>query len=157
MRLWSLHPKYLDARGLVAAWREALLAQKVLEGKTRGYTHHPQLTRFRSSADPSEAISEYLWELREEGVRRSYNFDSSKIRRKRSSNTKKIPVSTGQIAYEFELLKWKLGNRDRRWLTKIRNEKNPESNPLFRRRKGEIEDWEKVIEKIRARAILTRR
>ncbi|HEU5178767.1 MAG TPA: pyrimidine dimer DNA glycosylase/endonuclease V, partial [Burkholderiales bacterium] len=32
MRLWSLHPKYLDARGLVALWREALLAQAVLRG-----------------------------------------------------------------------------------------------------------------------------
>jgi hypothetical protein len=36
MRLWTLHPKYLDARGLVALWREALLAQKVLRGATRG-------------------------------------------------------------------------------------------------------------------------
>jgi len=25
MRLWTLHPKYLDARGLVALWREGLL------------------------------------------------------------------------------------------------------------------------------------
>jgi len=30
MRLWSLHPRYLDAKGLVALWREGLLAQKVL-------------------------------------------------------------------------------------------------------------------------------
>jgi hypothetical protein len=29
-RIWSLHPKYLDARGLVALWREGLLAQAVL-------------------------------------------------------------------------------------------------------------------------------
>ncbi|WP_338140756.1 pyrimidine dimer DNA glycosylase/endonuclease V [Candidatus Nitrotoga sp. 1052] len=27
MRLWTLHPCYLDSRGLVALWREALLAQ----------------------------------------------------------------------------------------------------------------------------------
>jgi hypothetical protein len=37
MRLWTLHPKCLDARGLVVPWREALLAQKVLRGETRGY------------------------------------------------------------------------------------------------------------------------
>ena len=48
MRLWSVHPKYLDARGLVALWREALLAQAVLRGRTNGYVHHPQLQRFRT-------------------------------------------------------------------------------------------------------------
>ena len=37
MRLWTLHPKYLDPQGLVALWREALLARAVLQGKTRGY------------------------------------------------------------------------------------------------------------------------
>ena len=41
MRLWTLHPQYLDPRGLVALWREALLAQKVLLGRTRGYRAHP--------------------------------------------------------------------------------------------------------------------
>ena len=29
MRLWTLHPKYLDGVGLVALWREALLARAV--------------------------------------------------------------------------------------------------------------------------------
>jgi hypothetical protein len=37
MQLWTLHPKHLDVRGLVALWREALLAQKILCGATRGY------------------------------------------------------------------------------------------------------------------------
>jgi hypothetical protein len=27
MRIWTVHPRYLDPKGLVAAWREALLAQ----------------------------------------------------------------------------------------------------------------------------------
>jgi len=30
MRLWSIHPKYLDRQGLLAVWRESLLAQSVL-------------------------------------------------------------------------------------------------------------------------------
>ena len=47
MRIWSLHPRYLDAKGLVAVWRETLLAKHVLEGKTKGYKNHPQLNRFR--------------------------------------------------------------------------------------------------------------
>ena len=43
MRLWSIHPRYLDSMGLVALWREALLAQAVLRGETKGYKFHPQL------------------------------------------------------------------------------------------------------------------
>jgi hypothetical protein len=60
MRLWSLHPKYLDAKGLVALWREALLAQAVLRGNTRGYQNHPQLLRFRQQSSPLSAIASYL-------------------------------------------------------------------------------------------------
>jgi hypothetical protein len=60
MRLWSLHPKYLDARGLVALWREGLLAQAVLRGRTNGYVHHPQLERFRAESSPLGAIADYL-------------------------------------------------------------------------------------------------
>ncbi len=79
MRLWTVHPRYLDAKGLVAAWREALLAQKVLQGGTRGYTKHPQLTRFRQQADPLKSISTFLSVIAEEAQRRGYNFDSTKI------------------------------------------------------------------------------
>ncbi|MFP3165813.1 MAG: pyrimidine dimer DNA glycosylase/endonuclease V, partial [Nitrososphaeria archaeon] len=34
MRLWSLHPSFLDKQGILGVWREGLLAQKVLIGKT---------------------------------------------------------------------------------------------------------------------------
>ena len=54
MRLWSLDPAHLDRQGLVACWREALLAQAVLAGRTRGYRHHPQLERFRVVPGPVE-------------------------------------------------------------------------------------------------------
>ena len=27
MRIWTLHPEYLDGRGLTALWRETLLAR----------------------------------------------------------------------------------------------------------------------------------
>ena len=60
MRLWTLHPKYLDAQGLVALWREGLLARAVLRGMTKGYRHHPQLQRFRAHASPRAAINLYL-------------------------------------------------------------------------------------------------
>ena len=79
MPLWSLHPQYLDAKGLVAAWREALLAQKVLPGETKGYCNHPQLLRFKRHPNPVKAIATYLEEIHNETMRRGYNFDKKKI------------------------------------------------------------------------------
>src|SRR5208283_2242181 len=83
MRLWTLHPKYLDARGLVALWREALLAQKVLRGAARGYRHHPQLRRFSGQKNPPATLAAYLGAVHEEAGRRKYRFDASKIGRRR--------------------------------------------------------------------------
>src|SRR6185503_16772001 len=87
VRLWSLHPEYLDARGLVALWREGLLAQAVLRGRTKGYLHHPQLERFRSRPSPTGAIAEYLRAVHEESVRRGYRFEARKIARARTSGS----------------------------------------------------------------------
>lgn len=79
MRLWSLHPSYLDAKGLVALWREGLLAKTVLNGQTKGYKKHPQLERFKASPDPIAAINAYLWGVYNEAERRRYNFDHKKL------------------------------------------------------------------------------
>ena len=79
MRLWSLHPSYLDAVGLVALWREGLLARKVLQGQTKGYIHHPQLFRFRETGNPIHVLDFYLKTVHDESIRRGYNFDLSKI------------------------------------------------------------------------------
>lgn len=70
MRLWTIHPKYLDARGLVALWRETLLAQKVLQGDTKGYKNHPQLIRFNEQTDPVAHLATYLRFIHLEAVRR---------------------------------------------------------------------------------------
>src|SRR5690348_2594321 len=109
MRLWTLHPKYLDAKGLVALWREALLAQKVLQGKTSGYRHHPQLIRFRAYAKPVAAITAYLKAVHDEACRRGYQFDGAKIVRHRT--TIKLDETEGQLLYEWEHLKRKLKRR----------------------------------------------
>jgi hypothetical protein len=79
LRLWTLHPRYLDTRGLVALWREGVLARQVLRGRTRGYRHHPQLERFRDCADPLRAIDAYLAEVHREAENRGHAFDASKI------------------------------------------------------------------------------
>lgn len=76
MRFWSIHPEYLDSKGLAALWREALLAQNVL-GNTKGYLNHPQLIRFRQQPDPLRSIGNYLHSVFLEAERRGYKFDHS--------------------------------------------------------------------------------
>src|SRR5271168_2252378 len=99
MRLWTLHPRYLDSRGLVAAWREALLAQKVLAGATKGYRHHPQLVRFKEQADPLAAIGKFLGGLASEADARGYNFDETRILRRKGRM--RIEETSGQILFEW--------------------------------------------------------
>ncbi len=141
MRLWTLHPRYLDAKGLVAAWREALLAQKVLEGATRGYKNHPQLARFRAAARPLEAIAAFLAGIAEEAGRRGYHFDTSKIpgRRRRM----KMEESRGQLLFEWDWLRAKLRARSPEVYCRFRAVRQPEAHPLFRIVPGGISDWEK--------------
>ena len=139
MRLWSLHPRYLDAKGLVALWREGLLAQKVLAGKTKGYRHHPQLTRFRAQRNPQGAIAAYLREVQREAERRGYNFDASKIGR---VSRVCISVTRGQMHYELEHLRKKLAQRDPEAFQHIAKLKNAEPHPLFDVLPGKVEAWE---------------
>lgn len=79
MRLWSLHPEYLDSRGLVALWREGFLALEVLKGKTKGYRSHPQLSRFRGEENPVETPECNLWFVFLEAERRESHFSPAKI------------------------------------------------------------------------------
>ena len=140
MRLWSLDPAYLDAKGLVALWREGLLAQHVLLGKTRGYRHHPQLIRFRQSVNPLGCIASYLRAVCDEAVRRGYKFDRSKIITNRTS--RKLPVTRGQVAYELQHLMAKLANRDPDRHRQMLTVKRVKLHPLFESVPGDIEVWE---------------
>ncbi len=142
MRLWTLHPKYLDAKGLVALWREALLAQKVLQGATKGYKHHPQLLRFSQTMNPPAVLAAYLKAVQEEAVRRDYKFDASKIGAQRSRG--KITETRGQLLYEWAHLKRKLKQRDPQRLREFASVNIPEPHPLFKIIPGEVRDWEKV-------------
>jgi pyrimidine dimer DNA glycosylase len=140
MRIWSLHPKYLDTKGLVALWRETLLAKHVLEGKTSGYKNHPQLDRFKKSKRPIEAINQYLAEIYAEASSRDYNFDRGKINWnfKRS----KITVTTKQLAYETGHLLKKLQTRDIKKHKALKSKKVIDTHPIFTLIEGEIEEWE---------------
>lgn len=140
MRLWSIHPKYLDSKGLIAVWREGLLAQKVLKGETRGYRKHPQLTRFKSKRDPIAAIGRYLYYIYKESLKRGYSFNLGKIENPKSRT--RMDVNSGQVAYERRHLFTKLQLRDRALFSKVRIIMELDVHPFFRVVKGEIEDWE---------------
>ena len=141
MRLWSLHPTYLDAQGLVAVWREGLLAQAVLRGRTDGYLRHPQLRRFSERAAPVGLIAEYLRGVRAEASRRGYEFAAGRISRIRAHE--RMTVSREQLRFEWRHLLRKLEKRDPERRAKLAAVKRPRTHPLFRVVRGGVADWEK--------------
>lgn len=142
MRIWSLHPKYLDTKGLVALWRESLLAKKVLEGKTRGYKNHPQLNRFKNSAKPIDNINHYLSVVFEESSERQFSFNKDKLGWKFGREI--LSVTDEQLAYELKHLLHKLKKRDPPKYREVKKLGLIEPHPLFRVIKGKIEDWEVI-------------
>ena len=142
MRLWSLHPQYLDSKGLVAVWREGLLARGVLKGETRGYKNHPQLIRFKKQKNPLKYLDSYLNNIYHESENRGYNFNKKKI----GSITSKeqITVSEGQLKYELKHLREKLKTRDRKKYQEIYHIDLPLPNPVFNVIPGDVESWEKL-------------
>jgi hypothetical protein len=142
MRLWTLPPQYLDAKGLIAVWREGLLARKVLQGRTRGYTHHPQLVRFRAQKNPVGSIDRYLHAICEEASRRGYSFHRDKLGRNRPVS--RITVTTQQLAFELGHLKKKLWKRDRSRFQSLGRSKTVHAHPSFRIVRGGIEKWERI-------------
>ena len=149
MRLWTIHPRYLDGKGLVAAWREGLLAQKVLRGETRGYTRHPQLERFRTQPEPVAVVATYLAAVANEAARRGYAFDRSKIATLRFAG--KLVETRGQLLFEWRHLKRKLRSRAPQLHRQFRSVDLPRANPLFRIVEGTVRDWEKTTRRPRRR------
>ncbi|WP_448851258.1 pyrimidine dimer DNA glycosylase/endonuclease V [Corynebacterium sp. 335C] len=143
MRIWSVHPSYLDAKGLVACWRETLLAQKVLDGRTSGYRNHPQLERFRAQPDPLAAIGAYLEGLLAEADARGYDFDGSRILK--PGGAPRIGVTTGQLDHEFRHLREKLAARSPGTLgSGPWAAGGAEAHPLFTVAEGPVADWERT-------------
>jgi len=140
MRLWSLHPKYLDAKGLVALWRETLLAKHVLSGKTKGYRNHPQLIRFKEQSVPTDRIDQYLSEVYREADRRGYHFNKEKI--DWDFKPGHMSVTTGQMAYERKHLLAKLKKRDPELYNTFKLVDSFDPHPMFKLIAGEIADWE---------------
>lgn len=142
MRLWSLHPSLLDRQGLVALWREGLLAQAVLGGRTTGYRHHPQLERFRESPDPRGAVLAYLQAVADEADRRGHNFDRGRL--------DDIPVwqgsleiADGQLEHELRHLRRKVEVRNPHLVGSL-PASAPPAHPVFRVVPGDVAGWERA-------------
>ncbi len=142
MRIWTVHPQYLDRQGLIALWREGLLAQKVLLGQTKGYRNHPQLVRFKKQKDPVAAIATYLTEIHGEAERRGYRFDKTKICPRKTKE--KLVATRGQLLYEWEHLKRKILMRGGCPRVIYSGRTLPSAHPFFRIVAGGVSSGEKV-------------
>ncbi|MEO5365378.1 MAG: pyrimidine dimer DNA glycosylase/endonuclease V [Magnetococcus sp. WYHC-3] len=142
MRLWTLHPRYLDAKGLVSLWREALLAQKVLQGLTKGYTRHPQLLRFREQVDPVGAVAVHLREVHREATRRGYRFDASRVATSPWEGV--IRETHGQLLFEWDHLLRKTALRSPAHHATLLSVPTPVSHPLFILVDGGVHPWERT-------------
>lgn len=144
MRLWSFDPEYLDSKGLGAVWREGLLAQSVLLGKTKGWKKHSHLLRFKKHKKPISAIGFYLLKIYEEARKRGYNYNKSKIIDP-SKRVNPIKVTKGQLLYELHLLLERLKIRSpEKYNDVLRLDRSiPIAHPLFIVVEGTAESWEK--------------
>lgn len=143
MRLWSVHPRHLDRQGLTACWREALLAQAVLAGRTKGYRAHPQLQRFREQPDPLGAIGHYLRGIAGEADARGYRYDASRIDRP-VEVVPPIEVTTGQVELEWAWLTAKLAARSPEVLRRWERLPRPGVHPSFVEVPGPVAAWERL-------------
>jgi hypothetical protein len=142
MRLWTLHPRYLDAQGLTALWREALLARAVLSGTTRGYKRHPQFLRFQAQPDPLGAIESYLRAVHEESQRRGFHFDATKLQP--AGSIAPITATDGQLVREWQHLCGKLQSRSPDTLARWATLAMPDPHPLFEVVPGPVAPWERA-------------
>jgi hypothetical protein len=151
VRIWSLHPRYLDRQGLTACWREGLLAQAVLAGRTTGYRQHSQLERFRAQPDPVAAVGTYLEAVAREAADRGYRFDVTRIDRtgppagtaRAGAAVPRIPVTDGQVAHEWAHLTAKLAARSPQRAAAQASVTNPHVHPLFVVVPGPAARWER--------------
>ena len=146
MRLWSLHPNLLDRAALVAGWREGLLAQAVLLGRTKGYRNHPQLERFRRLPDPVAGVVVWLEGLADEADARGYRFDRARRHETTPSALPRLEVTDGQLALELEHLRRKVSVRAPEWLDRLPASGTPVvAHSMMDVVPGPVEPWERAV------------
>lgn len=133
---------YLDRRGLVALWREGLLAQAVLRGATRGYRHHPQLTRFSQCRAPVSVLASYLRVVHDEASHRGYTFRRAKVART-AERAWPLTVTRAQLAFEWSHLLAKVAERDVAWWRSLARVRRARPHPMFTLVDGPVAEWER--------------
>lgn len=145
MRIWSLHPKYLDKKELIDSWNDGLRTIGILTRNHQGSIFRPELSRFRSQSEPIIAVEKYLLSIANEAKRRGYMVDIRKLPSIPVVVSHKIPVSSGQIEYEWRQLMHVLAGRSPGFLRRIEYSPSHDINPIFYKRPGhDIETWEKL-------------
>ena len=117
-----------------------MLAKHVLEGRTKGYTQHPQLNRFKAADNSLPLIHYYLEEVYKEAMHRNYRFDPSKF--EVIEKPSGLTVTVGQLNYEMQHLLNKLQLRDKERYEQIKQLIVVEPHPVFNIIPGDVEDWE---------------
>lgn len=124
----------------MTCWHEGLLAQKVLQGRTTGDCHHPQVDRARSCPDAVAAIVSYLHALADEADTRGYHFGRARIPGP-VTPVEPIDVTTGQLDLELAHPCAKVAARAREWLPRVGVAR---AHPSFRVLHGPGEPWERA-------------
>lgn len=145
MRIWSLHPRYLDKTELIGSWNDGLRALKLLAQNHTNTIFRPELSRFRTQSEPLVAIERYLLNIAKEASRRGYSLDIKKLPPLPVFPTFKIAVSSKQVEYEWHQLMHLLAGRSPRFMRRIENSPTHDTNPIFKSLPGkELETWEKL-------------
>lgn len=144
MRLWTIHPSYLDEQGLKALWREGLMAKKSLSGITRVNRNHPQLNRFQNNSQPLKAINCYLNLVWIEANSRGYVFDNKNIPPIKVEDVEPIVVTNGQVHHEFNLLKKTFKKTSIDSFEKIKDVEKINVFSIFKQTPGSVEPWENI-------------
>lgn len=130
MRLWSIHPKYLDKHALIALWREGLLAQKALSGKGLVDEANVQLVRFKKSANPVRAIGSYLSFVASEGAKQGCKLNHERILQP-NFEAKFMTTDVAQMELEVEQLKARMKTRNKDKFKLLTDVHKFEANPVF--------------------------
>lgn len=150
MRLWSLHPSYLDKQALQVCWADALQALEYYKQERaymKGITNdlspyfYPCLDRFRMTGSPIAHITNYLHGLCDESERRNTPFGRAKL--PEFTPGLRLKVTDGQIAREEKLLLLQLNRRKQTqlWMDLFVAE-YVQPHPLFEIVSGPVEPWE---------------
>ena len=141
MPLWTVHPRHLDRQEVTTSWREALLAQKVLEGGTICYLNHPSSSDFGTTRTRPPAS---LPSSRPPLTRRPDRLPHDIVKITARPTTSTIETTDGQLMYEWHHLRENLASRGPETARRWAHVECPEAHPLFTIVTGSVASWERV-------------